>query len=149
MPDIDSMVTSIAGSKVYAQVDMCHAYWQLPLSKASQELMTIQTPLRFFSLKRVLKGYTDASNHFQAVTSAEFVDINNKLLQWIDEFLMYAKSEAELLETLRMFFKFCRCKGFKLDAKKHMLFTKSAKFCGKIIDKDGIRYDTRSLASLT
>ena len=39
---------SVEGSEVFAEVDMAHAYWQLPLADESKELMFIQTPLGVF-----------------------------------------------------------------------------------------------------
>lgn len=53
----------------------------------------MQNPLGLFSPTRVLQGSTDATNLFQAVTSAEFVEINIRLLQLIDDFLIRAKNE--------------------------------------------------------
>lgn len=68
MPHLESMLTSIEGSQVFSKLDMAHAYWQLPLSKDSQEILSIQTPLGVYSSNRMLQGSTDAGNHFQAVT---------------------------------------------------------------------------------
>lgn len=73
MPDMETMTSPIYETSGFAQVDMCHAYWQLPLGKLSQEVMTVQTPLGIFSPIRVLQCSTDAANHFQAATSAELV----------------------------------------------------------------------------
>ena len=65
MPDLESMYHSVAGSSVFASVDMCHAYWQIPLHEDSRECMSIQTPVGVYTPTRILQGSTDAGNHFQ------------------------------------------------------------------------------------
>ena len=48
MPDMDSLVQSVVGSEVFAQIDLCHAYWQLALHILSQDIMPIRTPIGVF-----------------------------------------------------------------------------------------------------
>lgn len=43
LPDFDYLCRTIGGSKVFAKVDIFHAYWQIPLHVESQEVMSIQT----------------------------------------------------------------------------------------------------------
>lgn len=69
------------------------------------------------------------------------------LLQWLDDFLLHGKSEAELLGNLRRFFELCKEYNLKLHAKKTEIFKRSAKFCGRIIDADGARYDPTFITS--
>lgn len=45
MPDMESLYQSPAGSSVYWKIDICHAFWQLPLHVDLQEIMSIQTPV--------------------------------------------------------------------------------------------------------
>lgn len=86
------MIQSTEGSNVFAKIDMCHAYWQIPLHESSQEFMSIQIPLEGYSPRRILQGSMDAENYFQSVTSQVFSEIKN-VLQWIDYFLLHDKDE--------------------------------------------------------
>jgi len=101
MPDLESLYQSTAVSTAFAKLDMCHAYWQVPLHKDSQEVMSIQTPVGVYTSTRILQGSTDAGNHFQATTSNVFRELNEKLIQWLDDFLAHARDEADLLRVLR------------------------------------------------
>ena len=59
MPDLEGTIASIAGSKVFAKLDMIHAFWQLALHPDSQECMSIQTPLGVYTPTRVLCSTID------------------------------------------------------------------------------------------
>lgn len=148
MPHLESLIQSVEGSTVYAKIDMAHAYWQLPLAKESQELMSIQTPLGVYSSTRLLQGSTDAGNHFQAVTADAFAELSENMLHWIDDFMLHAPSEEQLLKKIKRFLELSRKAGFKLHAKKCDLFLMQAKFCGRIISKEGVRYDPSRLEAL-
>jgi len=148
MPHLESHLQDIEGSTCFANADLAHSYWQVPLSKESQEMMSIQTPIGVYSSKRLLQGGTDSGNHFQAVLQEKFNGRIDKFLQWIDDFLFYAKNEKELLDNLEEFFRVCLEVGIKVHAEKCNLFTRKATFCGRIITKEGVQYHPRNFDAL-
>jgi hypothetical protein len=148
MPNLEAMLQTTEGSSFYAKIDMCHAYWQLPLDKESQEYMSIQTPLGVHTPTRTLQGGTDAGNNFQASTSAVFRSLRENLLQWIDDFVIHARSEDQLLDLLEAYFSTCAKVGLKVHAEKCDLFAREVKFCGRIIYCEGTRFDPSRLETL-
>jgi len=149
MPHLESILQSVEGSTCFAKIDMAHAYWQCPLATESQEMMSIQTPIGVYSPTRLLQGSTDAGNHYQAVTHAIFQEeLSGRLLQWLDDFLLHAKNEGELLNSLEKYFAVCARYGLKIHAEKSEFFTKLARFCGRIISADGVRFDPQRLTVL-
>jgi len=78
--------------------------------------MSIQTPLGVYTPRRVSQGSTDAGNHFQSCTSQISEDLIDCLLQWLDDFLIHAKTEEDLLKHVRQFFSQCRKFGLKVHA---------------------------------
>lgn len=149
MPDLESMYRSVGGSRFFAKIDMCHAYWQIPLDKNSQEMMSIQTPLGVYSPTRILQGSTDAGNHFQSVTSQIFSELSSNILQWLDDFLLHAQTEQQLMSITSKFFELCRASNLKIHAQKIEMFKKEAHFCGRIVDGDGFKFDPRRMQALT
>jgi len=101
MPDLESMIRSIGDSKIFAKMDMVHAYWQIPLHPDSQEAMSIQTPIGVYTPQRILQGSTDAGNHFQSTTSQIFTALHDWLLQWVDDFLMHSRFDPRNLKALQ------------------------------------------------
>lgn len=141
MPHLESMLQSKQGSNCFAKIDMAHAYCQLPLAPQSQEMLSIQTPIGVFTSRRLLQGSTDAGNHFQAVTQEAFQNRDDKMLQWIDDFLLHAPNENVLLDSIHEFLKVCREYGFKIHAEKTHFFLRKATFCGRAISSDGIQFE--------
>ena len=148
MPHLESHLQDVAGSKCFASVDLAHGYWQVPLAEESQEMLSIQTPLGVYSSKRLLQGGSDSGNHFQAVLAQKFDGRVKRLLQWLDDFLMYAKNESQLLEDFEAFLSVCSEIGLKVHAEKTKFFMREAKFCGRIISAEGVKYHPRQFDSL-
>lgn len=148
MPHLESLLQTTAGSVCFAKIDMAHAYWQLPLAQDSQEMLSIQTPLGVYSSTRLLQGSTDAGNHFQAVTQELFQEKVPRLLQWLDDFLLHADSEQQLLDSVDQFLGICAEHGLKIHAEKTELFLREARFCGRVLSRDGLKFDPRHFESL-
>ena len=100
IPDLESMIAPTAGRKLFATIDMIHAYWQLALHPDSRECMSIQTALGVFTPTRVLQGSTDAGNHFQSATAQVFMELQESLAQWQDDFLMHGTDECQILKII-------------------------------------------------
>ena len=70
------------------------------------------------------------------------------MLQWIDDFLFYARNENELLLNLKWFFRVCQEIGLKIHAEKTTLFAREVQFCGRIISADRLQYHPRHYESV-
>eukprot|EP00171_Calliarthron_tuberculosum_P014233 IDg14233t1 len=75
MPHLESHFQDISGSSYFANIDLAHGYWQIPLAKESQEMMSIQTQVGVYSSKRLLQGGSDSGNHFQADLVCEEINL--------------------------------------------------------------------------
>ncbi len=67
---------------------------------------------------------------------------------WLDDFCLHQKDEAGLLEVLEIFMKICREKGLKISALKSVLFATCLRWCGRIIDSNGVKFDPRQMSGL-
>lgn len=148
MPHLESLILTTDGSKCFAKMYMAHSYWQFPFAEESQEMLSIQTPLGIYSSRRLFQGSIDSGNHFQAVTQKAFQGRVDMLLQWIDDFLIHAESEQELLDSLQKFFTDCEEFGLKIHAQKTELYQTSAKLCGRFIASDGVKFVPRHFNAL-
>ncbi len=148
MPHLESLLQDIEGSICFANVDLAHGYWQIPLAEESQEMMSIQTPIGVYSSRRLVQGGSDSGNHFQAVLGEKFQGRVNNLIQWLDDFLFFARDEEGLLNDIQAFLKVCQEINLKVHAEKSSLFSKRVQFCGRIITSEGIQYHPRHFDSL-
>lgn len=56
----------------------------------------------------------------------------DKMIQWIDGFLFYAKDKYELLQNIEKFFSVCNENSFFIHPNKTALFKKEVKFGGRL-----------------
>ena len=67
MPDIDSEMADLAGSKFFAVIDFVSGYWQLPLDKKSQLLLSFMTTNKVVCPTRCTQGAKNAGANFQSI----------------------------------------------------------------------------------
>jgi hypothetical protein len=118
MHNIQDEMHDLHGSEVFATLDFCQDYWQIPLHKYSQDCQLFITPDGVYTPTRVLYETRNATQHLQSVLVFMMDDIKSNIKVWLDDCLFHTKTEDELFETLNFFFKY----GLKLHASKSVLF---------------------------
>jgi hypothetical protein len=135
--------------KHFGLFDLLKGFWQLPLAKECQEYLSYMTDAKVYTPTRVPQGCSDAAIHFQRTMAKCFEELLYKhLLVWVDDLLLYASSIDEYLEKLQRFFFLMNEFGLKLSVKKSSLYQSSVKWCGKLIDGDGVRHDPGRIKAL-
>lgn len=148
MPHIDSELADLAGSKHFALIDFPSGYWQLPLDEDSQELLSFMTPTTVIQPKRCTQGAKNAGPNFQSKVEPLFAGIREFLKAWLDDFMLHNETEEGLLDALDKFFMVCLNRKLKISARKTHLFLLVVRWCGRIIDGNGVQFDPRNLSGL-
>jgi Reverse transcriptase (RNA-dependent DNA polymerase) len=148
MPNIQDELHDLHGSEVFATLDFCQGYWQIPLHKDSQDCQSFITPDGVYTPTRVLHGTMYATQHLQSVFVVMMYDNKGNIKVWLDDCLLHTKTEDDLLATLNFFFKKCQEHGLKLHASKSVLFAITVRYCGGLITKDGVRFDPKNIDAL-
>lgn len=134
MPILEHELPKLAPSKCYANFDFTQSYWQLPLHTDSQECQSFLTPDGVYTPTRVPHGTTNAVTHLQSGLTQTLPDqVKKQCLLWLDDCLLHNTSAVNLLFTLRLFFDYCSTYNWKLHPSKCVLYTKTVKWCGRII----------------
>lgn len=71
------------------------------------------------------------------------------IIIYLDDLLGHAKTKGELLKKLRTVFTVCQEKGLKLNPIKCDLATLEVLFCGRVINKDGVKFKPQQYDALT
>ena len=148
MPHLDAEMGDFAGSTCFASLDFCQGYWQLPIHPESYNACGIVAPHGTYSSKRTLPGLTNATAYFQSTVEPLFAEMRSNMKAWLDDFNLFAKEEKRLLELLARFFEICAEKRLFLSAKKCQFFTKSVKWCGRVISAKGYTMSPANSAAL-
>lgn len=71
------------------------------------------------------------------------------LLIYLDDLLGYAAGTTNLLDRLSSFLAVCKEKGLKINPTKCKMVTNEVQFCGKIINKDVVKFHPGRYEALT
>ncbi|KAG3236573.1 hypothetical protein PI124_g18426 [Phytophthora idaei] len=74
--------------------------------------------------------------------------VNKSVIVWIDDLLVFAETAEELVNVIEAVLQKLDEFGFILNLKKCSLFSTEVKWCGRIINKDGIGYDPSRIQAL-
>ncbi len=110
---IDSEVMDLSGSNVFASIDCCSGYWQLPMDPDSQLLHAFMAQNSFVQPTRTLQDDKNAVAKFQSKVEPCFREMRDLMKARLDEVCLNQKDEAGLLEVLEIFMEICREKGQK------------------------------------
>ncbi|KAF1335539.1 hypothetical protein FI667_g1302, partial [Globisporangium splendens] len=149
MPNLHVALEHCRGKKYYSVFDFLKGFWQLPLAKASREILSYMTDKKIFTPMRVPQGSADAALHFQATVEKVLDELLYKhVLVWIDDLLLFSDSVEELLSVMERVFFLLDQRGLKLSPKKSHLFLTEVKWCGRIISEAGIGHDVERIRAL-
>jgi hypothetical protein len=77
MTNLQHELHDFHGSKVFAMLDSCQSYWQIPLRKYSQDCQSFVTPDGVYTPTRVLHGTRNATQNLQSVLIVMMDDIKS------------------------------------------------------------------------
>jgi hypothetical protein len=139
----------VKSAKVFGLFDFLKGYWQIALVEECQEWLSYMTHRKVYTPRRVPQGCTDAALFFQSTIQKCLEELLHKhLLVWIDDLLVFAEDVPTYLVKLERLFELLDFFGFKISPKKSSLFEREVRWCGKLINGDGVRHDPERIRAL-
>ncbi|KAG4062024.1 hypothetical protein PC123_g3135 [Phytophthora cactorum] len=149
MPILSLVLENARGMKHFGLFDFLKGFWQLTLAERCQEFFSYMTDEKIFTPRRAPQGCSDAAIFFQKTMEECFASLlYEHLLIWIDDLLLYTDDMDAYLENLAEFFSLLNQFGLKLSAKKCSLYHTEVKWCGKLINSQGVRHDPERIDTL-
>lgn len=103
-PRINDIFNVLQRGSRYSQLDLPHAYMQIPVDKGSQELLTITTHVGLFRYTKMTEGTASAPSEFQQIMNECLQGIPNTIA-YLDNIFVTGSTNEEHIENLR---KVCR-----------------------------------------
>ena len=96
-------------------------------------------PYGKFPWKRLAFGvHTAPSIFFNLMSKLFFKYLDECLVFWMDDLLIYSQTEEEHFKQFELVFKKFREAGIKLEMSKYELFKKEIKYLGHVVSVEGI-----------
>ena len=140
----------LAGSKWFSVLDLKLGYWQVELDEESKPLTAFTAgPLGFYECEQMPFGGTNAPATFQRMMETCLGDLHlNWCLIYLDDIIVFAKTQQEAITRLGTIFQKLREAGLKLQPSKCELFKTSMLYLGHIVSEDGIRTDPKKVKAV-
>ncbi|WVZ93944.1 hypothetical protein U9M48_039893 [Paspalum notatum var. saurae] len=129
LPRIDDLFDQLQGACVFSKIDLRSSYHQLKIRPSDIPKTAFTTKYGLYEYTVMSFGLTNAPAYFMQLMNSVFMDYLDKfVVVFIDDVLIYSKTEAEHEEHLRLFSK---CE-FWID---------EVRFLGHVVSKRGIAVD--------
>ena len=142
IPSLSDVFDTLADSQteIYSTLDLRSGFWQVPLDPATKHKSAFITHKGVYEFNRLAFGMMNSPMTFQCLMAKVLKELNFKIaLVYIDDILIFSKSFKEHLHHLQLVFSKLRQAKLKLNPGKCHFATRTVKYLGHIISKDGIR----------
>ena len=152
LPHIDTMLQRIGRNRpsIFAKFDMTDGYHQFPLAEGSSGYTAFITPIGLFEFTRIVMGLSGSGSNFQERMAMEVLPSLLYVIceVYLDDILLYACTEDELLSNLRRTLDRFQRYHILLNPDKVEIGLSQLEFVGHLIDKEGIHMTPSKLDSI-
>ena len=140
LPSIDELFSSTAGGVVFSKLDLEQAYLQMNLDKESSKILVLNTHRGLYRCKRLWYGVNSAPAIWQRFMENLLKDIEGVTVL-LDDILIASKTKVDHMIILDKVFQKLNQFNVKINLEKCEFLQKQIKYCGFVIDKDGLHKD--------
>ena len=148
LPKIDELYAKLKGYKVFSSLDLRSGYYHIGLKdSAKPKSAFVLSSLGKYQFNRVPFGLAQAPAYFQKLIN-DILKGCNFAMGYLDDIIIYSRSEKEHLEHLEEIFTRLKAAGLKLKLEKCCFFKKHILYLGHLISADGIQPLPEKLESI-
>ena len=148
LPKIDELYAKLKGYKVFSSLDLRSGYYYISLkNSAKPKSAFVLSSLGKYQFNRVLFRLTQAPAYFQKLIN-DVLKGCNFAMGYLDDIIIYSRSEKEHLEHLEEIFIRLKAAELKLKLEKCCFFKKHIQYLGHLISADGIQPLPEKLESI-
>ena len=138
LPKIDKLYAKLQGYKFFSTLDLRSGYYHICLSDSAKPSTVVVSGMGQFEFNRVPFGLAQAPAYFQRLINEVLTD-RNFAMGYLDDIIVFSKTEEEHLQHLEEIFKWLQKAGLKLKLQKCSFFKKHIQYLGHLISDEGIQ----------
>jgi hypothetical protein len=142
LPRIDILFAHLAGARVFSKVDLRSGYHQIKIRPEDVPKTAFSTRYGLYEYLVISFGLTNAPTHFMYLMNSVFMlELDKFVVVFIDDILIYSKSEEEHAQHLRAILQWLRDHQLYAKFSKCAFWLKEVPFLGHVISAEGIAVD--------
>ena len=146
LPRIDEALDGLSGARFFTTLDMTAGYWQVEIAPEDREKTAFSTGKGLHQFRKMAMGLRNAGATFQRLMELVLAGVDAKTcLVYLDDVVLFNKTERSHLETLTEVFECIRAAGLKLKPQKCFIGRKEVTFLGHHVTREGIRPDPTNI----
>ena len=148
-PMVQELIDKLKGAKYYSKMDLLSGFYQVRMAPEDQQKTAFRCPFGTFSFKVMPMGLKNASKTFQRMVEYALRNfIGKSVIVFIDDILVFSKTEEEHEMTLRAVMKTLEENELYLKPKKCEFFRKEITFLGHVISHNSVRMDPKKIQTV-
>lgn len=146
LPQIDNLLDSMGGAKIFSTLDAASGYWQIPMTEEASERSGFVCPFGTFTWNVMSFGLTSAPSTFQRTMNTILQSFIGRFVYcFIDDIIVYSRSMDEHKEHLRAVFQACDQANLRLKYSKCSFGQRSVEYLGHIVSDQGLSPTDRNV----
>jgi hypothetical protein len=142
LPRIDILFDQLAGAKVFSKIDLRSGYHQIKIRPKDIPKTAFTTRYGLYEYLIMSFGLTNAPAHFMYLMNSVFMpELDKFIVLFIDDILVYYKSEEERAEHLRIVLTHLRDHQLYAKFSKYEFCLKEVQFLGHVLSVEGVAVD--------
>ncbi|KAL0551996.1 hypothetical protein IC582_011089 [Cucumis melo] len=150
LPRIDDLFDQLQGATVFSKIDLRSGYHQLRIKDEDVPKTAFRSRYGHYEFIVMSFGLTNASAVFMDLMNRVFREfLDTFVIVFIDDILIYSKTEAEHEEHLRMVLQTLRDNKLYAKFSKCEFWLKQVSFLGHVVSKAGVSVDPAKIEAVT
>jgi hypothetical protein len=142
LPRIDILFDQLAGAQEFSKIDLCFGYHQIKIRAEDIPKTAFTTRYGLYEYLVMSFGLMNVLAHFMYHMNSVFMlELDQFVMVFIDDILVYSKSVEEHEEHLRIVFQWLREHQLYAKFSKCKLWIKEVPFLGHMVSPEGITVD--------
>ena len=139
LPKIDKMFAKLNGSRIFSTTDLRSGYYHIGLTEGSRPKSAFVVPMGKFEFLRTPFGLSQVPAYFQLLINNVLQGCSKFPMGYLDNIIIFSKTEEEHLEHLEKIFKKLREYGLKMKREKCNFFKKHLQYLGHLVLEEGFK----------
>ncbi|UYV78413.1 hypothetical protein LAZ67_16001275 [Cordylochernes scorpioides] len=138
IPRLDDFHHILKGTRVYSKIDLCKAFYQIPITEEDKPKTAIITPFGLFEFNVMSFGLRNATATFQRFMHEVLRNLDFAFV-YLDDILVASKTEEEHYSHLETLFSRLNSYGLRINLSKSKFLVQEIDFLGYLITSHGVK----------